>query len=331
MAPPPPSRLLLVVLVVVVLAAAGGLAGYVYYRDRPASPPSVLMVETGDNVTVNYIGIFGSGPEQGKVFDTSLYSVATNDAQYPKGLEYSPRGAAANYTPLPVHVGGSTPSGGYTVGGLSYISVVTGFWQGLLGLAGNQTRSVSVPPALGYGFDNPSCIVTYPLVQHLPVVQTYTRSQFTAAYPSVTAATGATFNEPHFLWPVLIVSVNATSVVTENLAQVGDTASPSGWTVEVTNVSSTANGTGDITLVNELTPADAGVTLGKDFTGTGSCAQSSGGKFIVTAVNLTSGTYTANFNTEVTGQTLIFIVTIVSIHTPAASAAAVANPPPKKA
>jgi FKBP-type peptidyl-prolyl cis-trans isomerase 2 len=330
MVAPAPSRLLLVVLVVVVIAAAGGLAGYVYYRDLPAGPPSVLVVQQGDNVTVNYIGIFGSGPEQGKVFDTSLYAVATNGASFPKGLEFSSRGSAQNYTPLPVYVGPSTPSGGYSVGGLSYITVVTGFWQGLLGLEGNQTRSITVPPALGYGPKNPACIATYPLTQHLPVVESFTRAQFSAAYPSVSPVTGGTFQEPHFLWPVLILSVNQSSVVTENLAQVGDSASPSGWTVVVTAVTSTANGTGDITLQNELTPADAGVTLGKAFTGAGPCAQSSGDKFIVTAVNLSAGTYTADFNTEVTGQTLIFIVTPVEIHTPAASAAAVANPAPKK-
>jgi FKBP-type peptidyl-prolyl cis-trans isomerase 2 len=322
MAAPEPSRLLLVVLVVVVVVAAGGFAGYFYYKDRPSSAPSVLTVQEGDNVTVNYIGIFGSGPDQGHVFDTSLYAVATNDASYPKSLEYEPRGAVANYTPLPVFVGPTTPQNGYSVGGLSYISVVTGFWQGLIGLRGNVTHSINVPPNLGYGAANPGCVANYPLVQHLPVDQTYSLSEFKAAYPTVSIATGSTFEEPHYLWSVLVLSVNATSVVTENLAAVGDTASPSGWPVLVTAVNSTANGTGVITIQNELNPSEAGLTVGNDFTGTGPCASSSNDRFIVTAVNLTAGTYTANFNSEVTGETLIFQVTVVDIHTPEDSLAA---------
>jgi FKBP-type peptidyl-prolyl cis-trans isomerase 2 len=322
MAAPEPSRMLLVVLIVIAVAAAGALAGYVYYKSLPSGAPSVLTVQEGDNVTVNYIGLFGSGPQQGKVFDTSLYSVATNGALYPKALEYSPRGVEANYTPLPVYVGPSAPSGGYSVGGLSYITVVTGFWEGLLGLPGNTSKAITVPANLGYGPTNPACVATYPLVQHLPVVQTYTLAQFKAAYPAVTPATGASFQEPHYLWSVLVLSVNDTSVVTENLAQVGDTASPSGWPIVVTSVTSTPNGTGDITVQNELTSSDAGVTLGDDFTGTGPCASSSQDKFIVTAVNLTAGTYTADYNSEVTGETLIFQVTVVEIHTPTASAAA---------
>jgi FKBP-type peptidyl-prolyl cis-trans isomerase 2 len=313
---PPERPWLVIVLIVVVIIAGAAAAGYVYYRDRPAGPPNVRTVAVGDNVTVNYIGIFGSGPQQGRVFDTSFYSVATDGASWPKALEYTPRGEAANYTPLPVHVGPTTPSGGYSLGGKSYIGVVTGFWQGLLGLAGNTTRSVTVPANLGYGPTNPACVATYPLVEQFPVVETLTRSGFSTQFPGITPNLGSSFLDPNYRWTVLVLSSNASSVTLENLAQVGDTASPAGWPVEVTAVTSTPNGTGLITVTNELDPSQAGLILGHDFAGTGRCSSSAGGKFIVTAVNVGAGTYTADFNSEVTGQTLIFRVTVVDIYPP---------------
>ena len=304
-----------IVLIVIVLVGGSAVGGFLYYHNLPSSAPGTLTVALGDNVTVNYIGIFGSGPEQGKVFDTSLYSVATDTVGYPKGLQYHARGASpANYTPLAVHVGNNTPQSGYSLNGLSFIQVVTGFWQGLIGLPGNQSRSVSVPPALGYGATNPSCVATRSITYTLPVVSTYTGLGFTKAYPGITATTGAMFSDPHYGWPVVILSANATFVTVENLVHPGYTTSPAGWPVLVTNVSATANGTGSITLVNELYPSQAGLIEGKDFLGNGPCSSNSGGTFIVASVDLAHGTYTENFNQEVQGQTLIFIVTIVNIY-----------------
>lgn len=316
MAEPARSWIFWAILIVVIIVVASATGGYLYLRSRSVASAHPLTVALGDNVTVNYIGIFGSGPEQGKVFDTSSYSVATNPALWPKGLEYTPRGLESNYTPLAVHIGQSTPSGGYSVGGLSFIQVVTGFWQGMIGLPGNQSHTEVIPPAQGYGATNPACVASYPLVQYFPVLLTYPRASFTADYPGVLPQTGATFQQPHYGWSVVILSANASSVTIENLARVGQTASPSGWPVEVTNVSSAGNGT--ITVLNELTPADAGHILGVDFSGSGPCQTQSNGKFIVTAVDPATGTYTADFNSEVTGQTLIFIVSVVNIFPPGA-------------
>jgi FKBP-type peptidyl-prolyl cis-trans isomerase 2 len=303
-----------IVLVVVVLLGGGIAAGLLWFHARPQSAPSTNVVVLGDNVTVNYIGLFGSGPQQGKVFDTSIYSVAYDSIAYPKGLQYTPRGSSpANFTPLDVYVGASTPSGGYTLGGHSFIQVVPGFWQGLLGLPGNQTRTITVPPSLGYGPVNQACVATKSLSYSVPVVQTLSGLTFQKVYPGVTPTTGAMFSDPHYGWQVIILSANATFVTVENLVHPGYTTSPAGWPIVVTNVTSTDNGTGSITLVNELYPAQAGQIEGKDFLGTGPCSSNSGGKFIVSSVDLAAGTYTENFNQEVQGQTLIFVVTIQDI------------------
>ncbi len=309
-----PSLTPLLAIIVVIVVGAGIGSGVLYYHFQPATPPGVLTVAVGDNVTVNYIGIFGSGPEQGKVFDTSIYSVATDSIAYPKALQFHLRGSAANYTPLAVHVGTDAPSGGYSLGGQSFITVVTGFWQGLVGLTGNATRTVAVPPYLGYGSTNPACVAVRPLSFTVPQVETLSGTAFTKAYPGVTAVTGATFPQPAYGWPVIILSSNASFVTIENAPSLGWTSSPAGWPVEVTGIGSTANGTGAITLTNELYPSQAGLLQGKDYLGNGPCTSQSGGAFIVTAVDLAQGTYTENFNPEVQGQTLIFLVTIVDIY-----------------
>lgn len=310
----PVSYTPMIALVVVILVGAGIGAGILYLHFRPAAAPPVSTVAVGDNVSVNYIGIFGSGPEQGKVFDTSIYSVAVDSIGYPKALQFHLRGTAANYTPLDVHVGGSTPSGGYSLGGKNFISVVTGFWQGLVGLPGNASRSVPVPPALGYGPTNPACLAVRPLTYTVPVLVTMSGVAFSKTYPGVTAVTGAEFPDPHLGWPVVILAANASFVTVENAPPLGWTASPAGWPVTVTSVTSTANGTGAITLTNELFPSQAGHLEGTDYLGNGPCSSQASGKFIVSAVDVGGGTYTEDFNPEVQGETLIFIVTVVGIY-----------------
>ncbi len=309
-----PSILPVVVLVVVVLIAGGATGAYLYVHNASKSAGAPLTVRQGDNVTVAYIGVFGSGPEQGKVFDTSIYSVAIQNSTYPKALEYHLRGAPGNYTALPVYVGSNAPSSGYSFANKSFIQVVTGFWQGLVGLTGNQTRSILVPPELGYGSPNPACLVTLPLTVHVPVVETLTGAQFNAQYPGVLATTGTYFTNPKYGWETEVFSANLTSVTLENFAFVGETATLQGWETQVTNVTSTSNGSGQITVMNLLTPDEAGHLAGH--TANGACQSSSSGNYIVSAVNYTSDTFTEDFNQEVVGETLIFDVTVIDIYAP---------------
>lgn len=306
MAQSSPSLGLFIFLTVVVLVAAGVGGVLLYEANHPKAPSHPLTVAVGDNVTVNYIGQFGSGPEIGKVFDTSLKAVADDNATYPKSLEYSPRNGSG-YAPLPVHVGPKTPRGGYSLNGTTYGSVVTGFWKGLLGLAVGQSRSAAVPPEEGYGPLNQSCLKTGQLLQSLPSVVTYTPTAFTKAYPGVTAASGVTFPDPTYGWTDRVQSSNGTAVVLARAPAVGQTVHPFGWPILVTAVTSST-----ISLQNQLTPASVGSVLGK-ISNTTVCSTTS---FLVWAVDLSSGTFTMNYNREVTGETLLFTVTIVTILPP---------------
>jgi len=303
-----PSRILFVVLVVVVVAAAGAGAAalYEFTKVKPASP--VLTVQQGDNVTVNYIGEFGSGAQLGKVFDTSVYSVARNNVTYPKSLEYQPRGSVSAYSPLPVHVGASAPASGYTIGNLSFGTVVTGFWKGLLGLPGNQSHTIVVPPSLGYGPLNASCLRSVPLTYTVPVLTFVTPQQFTTLYPNVTADVGTTFTDPTYGWNDTVFAVNESSVTVQSQPAPGYLSKPGGLPFLVSSVNSTT-----ITLSSTLTPADSGSVLGTTSSTGGLCGKT---QFIVATVDFTSGMMTENFNPEVQGETLDFVVTVVDILPP---------------
>ena len=322
----PLSRAPYIAIVVVVLIAAGAGSAFLYETQKGSAPTTVRTVTAGQNVTVNYIGIFGSGPEAGRVFDTSLYKVAIDNITYPKTLEFSFRGAS-KYTPLAVHVGPTAPSGGYVVGNYTFIPVVTGFWRGLIGLPGNQTAALYVPPAEGYGALNTACLATRPLTTTLPIFATYTRTEFSTLYSGISSALGTVFSDPTYHWSVLVYASNASFVTIENLPAVGYSSSPGGWPVVVTSVAATANGTGLITLVSQLTPAQAGHLLGKDYGSLKPPCPGGSTQFIVWAVDPLNGTYTANYNQEVNGQTLIFVVTVVDIFGATKAEASAVQPP----
>jgi FKBP-type peptidyl-prolyl cis-trans isomerase 2 len=304
MAAEKPPRILFAILVALVLIAAGGGAALLYEYNKPKSAHTILTVQVGDNVTVNYIGAFGSGAQAGRVFDTSIYSVATQNISYPKSLEYQSRGPPSAYSPLGVHVG---PSGSYTIGGVTFGPVVTGFWQGLIGLPVNQTRTIDIPPSLAYGAMNSSCLLSAPLVERVATFSSVSASDFSTLFPNVTATVGVVFSDPTFGWNDTVFAVNSTSVVVQALASVGQTALPNGLPFSVSSVNSTT-----IVLSSQLTPSDAGLVLGH-VSGNGLCGTT---KFIVSAVNLATETFTENFNAEVKGETLDFTVTVVQILSP---------------
>jgi FKBP-type peptidyl-prolyl cis-trans isomerase 2 len=301
-----PSFGFLVFLVAVVVVVAGVGAGLLYAYNHPKLPSSPETVAIGDNVSVNYIGVFGSGPQEGKVFDTSLQAVATDNASYPKSLEYSPRNASG-YTPLTVSVGPDVPAAGYNVSGVVYGPVIPGFWQGLVGLAVNQTHWITIPPDLGYGDLVTACLVTASLNQSVPTVVTVSPTNFLGVFPGATPAAGATFVDYTYGWTDVVLSVNSSAVVVQREPYVGETTAPYGWTMVVTGLSSQA-----ISLRSELTPADDGTILGT-ISNASVCSTTS---FLVWDVDLAAGTFEENYNHEVVGETLLFQVTVTSILPP---------------
>jgi FKBP-type peptidyl-prolyl cis-trans isomerase 2 len=305
-----PSRIVVVVLLAVILAAGGGgfYAANYFLAVRPATPPATAQV--GANVTVNYIGYFGSGPQDGKVFDTSIYSVYQDNLTYPKSLEFAAghSGSPTAYKPLGVHVGPTSAQ--YSVNNQTFAGVVPGFWQGLVGMTVNQTRYISMPPSLAYGALNPACEATEPLSVPVPVLRLYTAATFAATFPGISATSGTTFPDPVYGWTDLVFAANTTGVSVESLPTLGETLHLAGWNATVTGLNATT-----ITVHNDITPQNFGSLLGT-FPAARACGGSSAIHYLIAGVSVAAGTYTINWNSEVTGQSLIFRVTLVAIVTP---------------
>src|SRR3989442_753291 len=78
--------------VILIAAILGVYYGYVVPKFAP--PP--LRAQSGDSVQVDYVGTFA---ENGLVFDTSIQSIAQDNASYPKAFMFAWHGS---YAPLPV-------------------------------------------------------------------------------------------------------------------------------------------------------------------------------------------------------------------------------------
>jgi FKBP-type peptidyl-prolyl cis-trans isomerase 2 len=277
-----------VALMVVTIVVAASLGTYlVYYTGShdPAGDESQL-VDDGYMVSVEYIGMF----EDGTVFDTSLQSVAYNDAQYPKALTFERKDS---YSPMNFTVGSET--------------MIKGFEDGIVGMYVGQTKSIVIPPEDGYGLADPLQISERGLLETVPVyLQGVNSMEFSNNY-SVSPSVGVTVRERFWGWNVTVTGVDqaAGTITLKRMPDVGWIFSPHlGWESEVISIDESADGGfGVINVLNHLTPADANMVLGID---------ENGDEFRLVGVDLDASTYTVDYNREVVGRTLVFRVTVLS-------------------
>jgi FKBP-type peptidyl-prolyl cis-trans isomerase 2 len=276
------SLVSLVGVLILVIAILGVYYGYVV--PKFGTPP--LRVQSGDHVQVDYIGTF---PDTGLVFDTSLQSVAVDNASYPKAFMFSWHA----WQPLPVTVG----SGG----------VVKGFDLGIQGLAVGDSKAIIVPPSLGYGPSDPTKFVVKPLYESVPVRLTMSTADFVATYRA-SAVSGMNVTDPFWGW-TQTVSVAGSVVTVTNSPVPGEVVRPYGaWDAEVLSIDDAANGGQGAVLVHHRLDPTMIDRIG----------EKSAGKvvFVVTGVDLVAGTYTLDFDTPTKGRTLVFQVTIVQLTRP---------------
>src|SRR5713226_8998934 len=267
--------------VILVIAILGVYYGYVVPKFAP--PP--LRAQSGDRVQVDYVGTFA---EDGLVFDTSLQSIARDNASYPKAFMFSWHGS---YAPLPVTIG----SGG----------VVPGFDVGIQGLAIGDSKTIVVPPALGYGLADPTKIFVKPLFESVPVRLTMDPTSFVSTYQTA-AVSGMNVTDPFWGWTAT-VSVAGTVVTVTNSPVPGQVVRPYGaWDAQVVSIDDAANAGQGVILVHHLLTAAMVDRVGQ---------KNAGGTvvFVVTAVDTDAGTYTLNYNTPTKGRTLVFQVTMLSV------------------
>jgi peptidylprolyl isomerase len=287
----------LIVLIAILMVSASSVAVLLYTGSQSNQGPTVEVVVNGDSVKVNYIGRL----DDGRVFDTSLWDVASNDALYPKSLSFNLRAQSA-YTPLQFTVGAG--------------QMIAGFDQGVLGMSVGETKVITVPPDEGYGDMNASLLFTMPLLVLAPVYETTNYTIFYSIYGEVPRA-GMLVQDPLYGWDILVVDANSKSdtVLLMNKPMVGqkfavygepDSTPPTGWYAEVVSVdSAAAGGNGIIEIRNLLTSADAGMVEGYDL--------SKGLTFYVDMVDESAGTFRMNYNNELLGKTIYFTVTLVDI------------------
>jgi len=296
----PTRKILAAVIAGTVVCAA--LIGYVLYSESGASEAQSLPeIVAGDKVQMNYIGL----TPEGKVFDTSIYSVATNNAVYPKSLTFTLRDKSS-YVPF------NMTAGDYSSGG-----TIKGFAVGVIGLREGDRVTITVPPGEGYAIQA-NMTRWQPLVQEVPVLEQMNISEFANHFNTDPVPMAIL---PHYFWKwnIQVVDIFSGLVTIKNLPTVGEfvypfgnpnsVSNPSGWPVQVIGYDVTHQ---FITIKHYLTAADVFNVQGTDIDGR---------TIIVTNYNAENGTFevgkndpTTGYNSELAGRLLYFEVTILKVN-----------------
>lgn len=305
-------KVILIVVLVVIMVSASTLV--VMFSSGGNTNPNANVVQTGDTVTVNYIGKLVDG----RIFDTSIWSVA-NDTGQPKSLTFTLQ-SESRYVPLQFLVGGG--------------KVIEGFNNAVIGMTlSNPYKNVTIPPSQAYP-ELTQHNQVFNLTAESGIYVNYTYAQFSSKYGStVTPVVGLTIADPFYGWPVQIIVADpiADKVQVWNIVSVGQlyhiyasssASVVSGWNVRVLSVDSAANGgMGRIVVHSQLTAADD-----RNILGTAKVSSTATATFIVTNVNETSDTCilaynkynpvtgtTDAYNAEIAGQTLVFEIILTKI------------------
>lgn len=298
-------KILQAVLIAMVIVGAG-LVGYVLYQrsalaDESGGSPAIV---SGDTVTMNYIGRLPDG----RVFDTSILSVAQNDALYPKSLTFTKRDNAS-YVPF------NMTAGNYGSGG-----TIKGFALGVIGLHEGDESVLDIKVGEGYAVD-PSRVKWTPLVESLPIIDHLSPSEFVATF-GVDPVPLHIYQHPFWKWDLQVIDVFGDFVTIMELPSVGqvvypfgnpnDASSPMGWPVVVESYDTSANGgLGILTVRHQLTSADVYEVKGKDVDGQ---------TIILTALNTQNQSFQVGksnsqtgYSAELAGRELFFEVTIIRV------------------
>ncbi len=265
------------VLIVVAVIIAASSGAYAWYNSTFSKTSTEPIVENGSYVSVLYYGYIYYPGGQPRVFDTNIKSVAQNNVSYPKTLTYTYSG---NFAPLNFTVGAG--------------QMIKGFDQGVIGMYQGETKLIVVPPSEGYPM-NWANVVNISVKHQVSVYQTITISDYKSR-TGVSPVLYAVAHDKVYGWndQVLAINYNTNTVTISNNAVANQYYYPylndTNYQVYVNSISQ--NQTISITVI--ATP----MTL-----------LPGGG--IIESVNST--TISINYNKEVAGQTLYFVVTVVKV------------------
>jgi FKBP-type peptidyl-prolyl cis-trans isomerase 2 len=297
------TRMLLVLVVAAIVVSVGAI-GYATYLSGRTGGGTQRAIINGDTVTLNYIGMLPDG----RVFDTSILSVAKDDANYTKSLTFTLR-SDDSYKAF------SMTAGDYGLSG-----TIKGFALGVLGMHVGDQKLIEVPPEDGYPL-LPERLTTFNLTDYLPITQVMTEDQFRSIF-GVEPISMDIVTHPLWQWNVLVTEVSGGFVTIKSEPSVGESVypygnpnsvtNPGGWEIKVVGYDPTADGgIGRITIRNMVTADDVYNVKGTD---------SSGNALIIWSFDEANQTFQVHrsdssigYNAEVAGRTLYFEVTIISV------------------
>ena len=163
----------------------------------------------GKNVQVEYIGYL----DDGRIFDTSVSDVGLN-TNIPKGSGYS----RSTFQPLPFVVGKG--------------SVVKGFDTAMDDLELGMSKTVLIPPELGYG---EMVNITIPLTHKIPIYETVPWDEFSKRFNDAPAL-HKTVIDPVWGWSINVVEIVGQNVTFMRIAEINNTINPYGWDSVITGV-----------------------------------------------------------------------------------------------
>jgi len=262
-------------------------------------------VKVGDNISVDYTGSF----ENGKVFDTSIESVAIANNLSPRKI----------YEPLKFKVGQTG-------------SVIEGFDKGVIGMKKGETKILTIPPEEAYPID-PSMIQVSPIIFDIPATMTIPKEldipkgQFEQLY-GPNHSIGDTVIYPDSNINITIKNITSNVSVIRNLSKgfnVWIAGAP--WNQTVTNVDDKNITLKPIVTKNEiikLQGAPFNITV-VDINATNITIKYNPipettvdlpgmfGQMVPTKISFNETSMIMDQNLEEAGKTLIFNITLVSI------------------
>jgi len=303
-----PVRKVTVLFVVAIIVVLGFVVFVAYNGMKTNTANTSEPIVSGETITLNYTGTLPDG----RVFDTSILSVAMNDALYPKSLTFTQK-SNDTYVPFEM-VAGKYGSGG----------TIKGFALGVIGMRVNERKTIEVKPEDGYAV-NQSMIETIPLNQTVPATETVTDTMFMSLFGTDPVLMDIL---PHYKWKwdVQVIRYIAGFVTFRSFPTVGQTVypfgnptdadSPMGWGCVVESYDPQAyGGIGTISVRHMVSAQDVYYIKGTDFDKS---------TFILSGYNATAGTFQIHrsnsdtgYNGELAGRTLYFEVTILTVKTSA--------------
>lgn len=245
----------------------------------------VRTAANGDLVAVDYVGTY----DNGWVFDTSLWSVASDD-EVPKSFAFTKK-QQSQYVPLEFEIGEGR--------------LLAKFESAVIGLAVGESRTITLTPEEGYGLVPASQLKSHPIIDQLSLRETMNLTEFEEFFGE-TAANGLVVTHPVYGWDVVVetyspgvdeVTVRNQPVQGVKYWSYGDRDASQGWEVRVNAV-----GSETITIENMLSSSMVNSVRGVD---------AEGKQFFLHALD--DGRMYFKYSEERVGQNLTFVITLVEL------------------